>query len=76
MGSFVGGGGRLALTAALSHFPELELELEFLGSGYNAYMMRDEMEVFWIRSHRASESRSSRVPPSIARNHLDNAGEE
>jgi hypothetical protein len=27
--------GWLALTAALSHFPELETELELLGSGHN-----------------------------------------
>jgi hypothetical protein len=38
-------GGRLALTAILSHFPKLELELELLGSGYNANLMKDEMEV-------------------------------
>jgi hypothetical protein len=40
----IGGGGRLALTAVLSHFPELEHELELLGSGYNANLMKDEME--------------------------------
>jgi hypothetical protein len=28
-------GAQLALTAALSHFPELEPELELLGSRYN-----------------------------------------
>jgi hypothetical protein len=39
-------GARLALTAILSHIPELELELELLGSGYNANLMTDEMEVF------------------------------
>jgi hypothetical protein len=39
-------GVQLALIAVLSHFPELELELELLGSGYNADLTRDEMEVF------------------------------
>jgi hypothetical protein len=37
-------GARLALTVVLSHFPKLELEL--LGSGYNANLMKDDMEVF------------------------------
>jgi hypothetical protein len=52
----IGGGGWLALTAILSDFPELELELELLGSEYNANLTKDEMEVFWIRTHRALES--------------------
>jgi hypothetical protein len=40
-------GAWLALTAALSHFPEAESVLELLGSGYNADLMTDEMEAFW-----------------------------
>jgi hypothetical protein len=39
-------GAWLALTAILLHFPEQELELELLGSRYNADLMKDEMEVF------------------------------
>jgi hypothetical protein len=39
-------GAWLALTIVLSHFPELELELDLLGSGYNADLTKDEMEVF------------------------------
>jgi hypothetical protein len=39
------------LTVVLSHFPKLELELELLGSRYNADLMKDEMEVFWTRTH-------------------------
>jgi hypothetical protein len=38
----------LALIAVLSHFPELELELELLRFGYNADLMKDEMEDLWI----------------------------
>jgi hypothetical protein len=56
-------GARVALTTILSHFPELELDLKLLGSGYNANLMKDEMEVFWTRTLQASESLSSRVPP-------------
>jgi hypothetical protein len=33
-------GARLVLTAALSHFLELEPELELLGSRYNADLMK------------------------------------
>jgi hypothetical protein len=39
-------GPQMVLTAVLSHFPELESELELLGSGYNADLMKDEMEAF------------------------------
>jgi hypothetical protein len=53
-------GARLALTAVLSHFPELGL----LGSGYNTDLMKDEMEVLWTRTPRASESLS---PGSLRR---------
>jgi hypothetical protein len=39
-------GARLVLTTILSHIAELELELELLGSGRNANLMKDEMEDF------------------------------
>jgi hypothetical protein len=64
------------LTIILSHFSKLELELELLGSEYNADLMRDEMDVFWTRSRQASESLSSRVPPSVAHSHPDGAREK
>jgi hypothetical protein len=54
------------MTAILSHFPELEPELELLRSGYNADLMKDEMEAFWTRTRRASKSLSLRVPSSAA----------
>jgi hypothetical protein len=44
------GGGGLVLTAVLSHFPELEVELDLLGSGYNADMLCDEMETLWTQT--------------------------
>jgi hypothetical protein len=69
-------GARLALTVVLLHFPELESELELLGSGYNANLAKDGMEAFWTRTHRASESLSSRVPPPAARSPPNNAGEK
>jgi hypothetical protein len=65
-------GERLALTTVMSQF----LDLELLGSTYNADLTKDEMEVFWTRTHRASESLSSVVPPSVAHSPPDGAGEE
>jgi hypothetical protein len=64
------------LTDVLLHFHELELELEFLGSGYNADLMKDEMDVFWIWTHWALESLSSRVPQSVAHSPPDSTREE
>jgi hypothetical protein len=69
-------GARRALTAFLSHFPELEVELDLLGSGYNANLMSDEMEILWTRTHRASESLLSRVPPLAAHSPPDGVREE
>jgi hypothetical protein len=66
-------GAWLALTTVLSHFPELELELELLGFGYNADLMKDEMEVFFISTSRASKSLSSSVPPLVAHSPPDSA---
>jgi hypothetical protein len=41
------GGGGLALTVVLSHFPELEL----LGSGLNMDLTEGQLEAFWTRMH-------------------------
>jgi hypothetical protein len=40
-------GAQLALTAILSHFLELEVELDMLGYGYNADLPCNEMETLW-----------------------------
>jgi hypothetical protein len=69
-------GAWLALTAILSHFPELERELELLGSEYNADLTEGQLEAFWALPHWASESLSSRVPPSVAHSPTDGAGKE
>jgi hypothetical protein len=69
-------GAQLALTTVFSHFPELELALELLGFGCNADLIKDEMEVFWTRTHWALESLSSRVPPLFAHSPPDSVGEE
>jgi hypothetical protein len=64
-------GGRLALTATLSHFPELEL----LGSGHNANLIEGQMDALWTQTHQASESLMLSVHPSVAHNSPDGAGE-
>jgi hypothetical protein len=69
-------GAELALTVALSYFLELEVELDLLGSGYNADLTSDEMEALWARTRWASESLSSRVPPSAACGPPDGARDE
>jgi hypothetical protein len=58
------GGVWLALIVVLSHFPELEVKLDLLGSGYNADLSCDEMQTLWTRTDWALESLSSWVPPS------------
>jgi hypothetical protein len=69
-------GARLVLHAALSHFPELEPELELLGSGYNADKMEGQLDAFWAWTRWALESLSSRVPPSTTHSPPDDTREE
>jgi predicted metal-dependent hydrolase len=69
-------GARLALIAALSHFPKLEPELKLLGSRRNADLTESQMEALWIWTHWASEALPLSVLPSIARNSPDDADEE
>jgi hypothetical protein len=69
-------GARLALTAALSHFPELEPELELHVSRYNADLTEGRVDAFWTRMHQASESLSSRVLLPVTRSPPDGTEEE
>jgi hypothetical protein len=69
-------GARLALIATLSQFPELEHELELLGSRHNVDLTESQMEALWIRTCQASKSLSLSVFPSVARNSPDDADEE
>jgi hypothetical protein len=60
-------GGPVDADRHLVALPELEPVLELLGSAYNKDQMQDQLETFWTQMRRASESPSSRVPPSVAR---------
>jgi hypothetical protein len=68
-------GTRLALDAALSHFPELEAELELLGSRRNVALMEDRVDALWILACQASNLLSSYALPSVARSLPDDVGE-
>jgi hypothetical protein len=65
----------LALVAALSHFSELNTELELLRSGRNADMREDQVDALWTQVCVASDSLASHVLPSIPHNPHDGMGE-
>jgi hypothetical protein len=44
-------GACSALVAAMSHFPELKIELEVLGFGCSTNLTEDEAGALWIRVH-------------------------
>jgi hypothetical protein len=68
-------GTRSMLVAALSHFPELNFELELLGSGRNADLIEDQADALWTQVRAALNSLASHVPSLVARNHPNDAGE-
>jgi hypothetical protein len=63
------------LAATLSHFSELGLELELLGSGHSADLTEDQVDALWTQVHPASDLLASHVPPSVARGPPDGAVE-
>jgi hypothetical protein len=67
-------GNRSALVAAMSHFPELKIDLDVLGSGCNADLTEDEVDALWTRVCAASDLLVSYVPSSVARNPPDDTG--
>jgi hypothetical protein len=69
-------GTRLALAVAMSHFPELEVELDLFGSGHKADPMEDQVEALWTQTHQALESLVALIPPSVGHGSLDDMGEE
>jgi hypothetical protein len=64
-------GTRSALAVALLHFSELETELELLGSSHNADLTEDQVDALWTQARQASESLSSFIPLSVARDSPD-----
>jgi hypothetical protein len=71
----VGWGTRSALVTALSHFLELEVELELLGSGRNTVLPEDQVDALWILVRPTSDSQALHVLPSVAHSPPDGVGE-
>jgi hypothetical protein len=65
-------GTRSALTAIVSHFPELEL----LRCCCNMDLIEDQVDAGWTRTRHDSESLASFIPPSVAHGSLDDMGDE
>jgi hypothetical protein len=63
------------MVAAVSHFPEVDADLEVLRSGRNAGLTEGEVDALWSRVHKTIDSLASHVPSSIARNPPDSEGE-
>jgi hypothetical protein len=68
-------GTRSALVDTLSHFPELEAELEILRFGRNTALMEDQVDALWILACPATDLLASHILPSVARGTVDGAGE-
>jgi hypothetical protein len=69
-------GTRSTLATALLHFPEIETELELLGSGRNADLMEDQVDALWTQACQASESLALFIPQLVAHGSRDGMGEE
>jgi hypothetical protein len=67
-------GSHSTLVAVVLHFPELETELEVLGSGCSVDLIEDEVDALWTRVRTASDSLGSHVPSFVARNPPDGVG--
>jgi hypothetical protein len=68
-------GSHSALVAVVSHIPELDADLDVLVSKRNAGLIEDEVDALWSWVRAAADSLASHVPPLVARNPPDNAGE-
>jgi hypothetical protein len=62
------GGGRSVLVATVSHFWELDADLEVLGSRRSTGLMEDEADALWSRVCVSLDSLASHVPSSVAHN--------
>jgi hypothetical protein len=69
-------GTRSALVMVLSHFPELEDELELLGSGPDAVLMKDRVDALWILARLALDLLASYILHSVTHSPPDGLGEK
>jgi hypothetical protein len=68
-------GSRFVMVAVVSHFPELDTDLEVLGSRCSMGLTSDEVDALWSHVRAATDSLTSHIPSSVARNPPDDAGE-
>jgi Trp operon repressor len=63
------------LVATMSHFLELDADLEVLESDHFTGLTEDEVDALWSRVRVASDLLASHVPSSVARHPPDSVGE-
>jgi hypothetical protein len=68
-------GSHSALVVMVLLFPELDADLEVLGSGHNAGLAKDEINPLRFRVCAVVDSLSSHIPSSVARSPPDSVGE-
>jgi hypothetical protein len=61
--------------STMSHFLELDADMEVLESGHSVGLTDDEVDALWSCVHPVVDSLASRVPSSVARNHSYGMGE-
>jgi hypothetical protein len=68
-------GSCSTLVATVSHFPELDTDLEVLGSRHDAGLIEDDVNALcsWVCA--TADSLASHIPSSVAHNPLDSTGE-
>jgi hypothetical protein len=57
------------------HFPELDADLEVLGSERSVGLIDNEVDALWSHMRVAVDSLSSHVPSAVAHNPPNSAGE-
>jgi hypothetical protein len=67
-------GSRSMLVAAISHFPELDVDLKVLGSSRSVGLTEDEVDALWSLVRTAVDLLTSHVPSSVAHNPHDGVG--
>jgi hypothetical protein len=67
-------GYRSALVSVVSHFLELDADLEVHVYERNVGLTEDKVDALWSRVRAVTISLASHVPPSVARNPPDSAG--
>jgi hypothetical protein len=68
-------GSCSALVVAVSHFLELDTDLEVVGSGRNASLTKGEVDALWSWVCTAADSLASHVPSLVAHNPPDSVRE-